>query len=61
MYQRRDYYWKRVWFWFEVWTQNGIQHYRVGDMRFLSWRKAARVCNEIFAAYHEGRDAERRR
>lgn len=61
LYQRRDFYWKRVGWRYEVWTQLGDHHYRVGDFRFWYWRTAARVANEIFGAYHAGRDAERGR
>lgn len=58
-YQRRDFYWKRVGWRYEVWTEIAGHHHRVGDFRFWCWRTAARVRNEIFGAYLAGRDAER--
>lgn len=61
MYVIRDFYWKRVGFRWQIWTRLGNEHRRVGDLSFWWWGTAARVCNEIFAAYHAGRDAERGR
>lgn len=61
MYVARDFYEKRVGWRWEVWTSIGVHHFRVGDLRFWRWRTAARVVNEIFGAYHAGRDAERGR
>lgn len=60
-YLRRDYYWKMVGWRWQVWRQVGDRHERVGALQFWWWRTAARVTNEIFAAYHDGRDAERGR
>jgi hypothetical protein len=61
MYKRRDYYWRQVAGWWEVWTEIDGNHFRVGDFRFWRERTAAQVANEIFAAYHNGRDAGRAR
>lgn len=62
MYKRRDFYWKRgvIWRW-EIWTEVAGYHFRVGDFRFWRQRTAAQVTNEIFAAYHAGREAERQK
>lgn len=61
MYVSRDYYYKRVGWRWEVWTRLGDQHFKIGQFRFWRWRTACRVANEVFAAYHNGRDAERGR
>jgi len=60
-YVSRDYYCKRVGLRWEVWTKYGDHHFKIGDFRFWRWRTAAKITNEIFAAYHNGRDAERGR
>lgn len=55
----RDYYWKRVGLRWQVWTELHGHHFRIGDFAFWRRRTAARVCNEIFGAYHNGRDSVR--
>jgi hypothetical protein len=58
-YQRRDFYWKRVGWRWEIWTEIDGQHGRYSPLRFWNWRRAAVLCNDMFSAYHAGREAER--
>jgi hypothetical protein len=62
-YVSRDYYWQgkpgAFYTKWEIWKKVGDKRSRVGGLSFWRMRTAARVCNEIFAAYIEGRKAER--
>lgn len=58
-YQRRDFYWKRVGLFWELWTECAGAHFALSSLRFWREGTAANVTNLIFAAYHDGRDQER--
>lgn len=55
---RRDFYWARAGWRWEIFTEEMGKHYSLG-MKFWSEKTAALVANAIFGAYHEGRDVER--
>lgn len=58
MANRRDFYWKRVGWHYEVWAEIMGAHYSLG-LHFWREKTAALVTNVIFGAYHDGRDVER--